>query len=206
MLSRFLSSAIVVVAPALVYTMPATVARESVPAPVTSIGQVKDVSRNDPYYEALRSLIEQYQLNLTYADGTFRGNQALTRADFVVYLHQVLENLEVLPLSNAHSLPAATAQARDIQPTDFYYEALQELVENYGLTFNLIQGEFRPRRAITKGEATRYLYQVFGYPEGSMNNVLSLRRGEFVIELYQALRRLERPSEVTESNVPNSGF
>jgi hypothetical protein len=71
---------------------------------VTSIQQIPDVSEKDSYYEALRNLIERYGVDVTFPDKTFKGNQPLTRGDFIVYLNDALLQIERLtaPPSYAH--------------------------------------------------------------------------------------------------------
>lgn len=61
---------------------------------VTSIQQIPDVSEKDSYYEALRNLIERYGVDVTFPDKTFKGNQPLTRGDFIVYLNDALLQIE----------------------------------------------------------------------------------------------------------------
>ena len=58
---------------------------------ITSVEQVSDVSASDPYFNALKKLIEVYQMRLTLADGSFQGNQFITRGDFIIYLRDSLE-------------------------------------------------------------------------------------------------------------------
>lgn len=203
MMSPFFSNPVLFVSPVLVCAMPLSGAiAQSPPIEVTSIQQVKDVSQRDPYFEALRSLIEEYGLSFTYADGTFQGNRALTRAEFVVYLNQTIEEFNFTPTTHPYLSASSILQFRDVRPTDFYYDALQTLMENYGINFSHIQGEFRPKRAIAKGEAIRAFNQVFGY-NGTTQNLLSLTRGEFVIELHQALREIELPIDNSEQQIIN---
>ncbi len=51
-----------------------------------SLEEVSDVSVGDPYYDALKSLVEYYGIDVIFPDGTFRGNQTLTRGEFVLVL------------------------------------------------------------------------------------------------------------------------
>ncbi|NEP10429.1 MAG: S-layer homology domain-containing protein [Symploca sp. SIO2C1] len=61
------------------------------PTRMTSVEQISDVSPSDPYFKALKSLIEQYQIDVTLPDGSFRGAQPITRGDLVIYLRNSLE-------------------------------------------------------------------------------------------------------------------
>lgn len=67
-------------------------------AGIYSIEQVLDVSEADPYFEDLQRLIENYGLELTLEDDTFRGNTVLTRGDFVIYLEQMIGMIAGGPL------------------------------------------------------------------------------------------------------------
>ncbi|NEP10430.1 MAG: hypothetical protein F6K14_09470 [Symploca sp. SIO2C1] len=53
---------------------------------LTSITEIPDVSPEDYYYEVLREIVENYKLDVTLPDGTFRGNQLATRGQFVKWL------------------------------------------------------------------------------------------------------------------------
>lgn len=57
---------------------------------VTPVEGGGDVSTSDPYYDALRNVVERYGINVGYPDGTFKGNQFLTRAEFVDYMNDAL--------------------------------------------------------------------------------------------------------------------
>ncbi|TVQ16803.1 MAG: hypothetical protein EA367_19185 [Leptolyngbya sp. DLM2.Bin15] len=58
---------------------------------VTSITQLSDVQPTDWAYQALSSLIDRYGCIAGYPDGTFRGNQAMTRYEFAAGLNACLE-------------------------------------------------------------------------------------------------------------------
>jgi hypothetical protein len=58
---------------------------------VTSITQLSDVLPTDWAYQALSSLIDRYGCIAGYPDGTFRGNQAMTRYEFAAGLNACLE-------------------------------------------------------------------------------------------------------------------
>lgn len=61
---------------------------------VPSVAELSDVQPTDWAYQALQSLIERYGVVTGYADGQFRGNQALTRNEFAVALAIVSAALE----------------------------------------------------------------------------------------------------------------
>ena len=63
---------------------------------VNSVRQLRDVSPNDWAYEALRSLSERYNCIGGFADGTFRGEETLTRNQFAAGLNSCLQQMETL--------------------------------------------------------------------------------------------------------------
>lgn len=60
-----------------------------------AVSQLTDVQPTDTTFDALRSLVELYGLNLAFADGTFKGSQAITRSEFSDYVKQALGYTEV---------------------------------------------------------------------------------------------------------------
>jgi hypothetical protein len=60
---------------------------------VTSVSQLSDVQTNDWAFEALKTLIERYGAIAGYPDGTFRGNQRMTRYEFATALNAILKQL-----------------------------------------------------------------------------------------------------------------
>ncbi|WP_199322006.1 iron uptake porin [Leptolyngbya sp. FACHB-321] len=60
-------------------------------AQVQSVAALSDVRPTDWAYQALQSLAERYDVAIGYPNGTFRGNQALTRNEFAAGLARVLD-------------------------------------------------------------------------------------------------------------------
>jgi hypothetical protein len=63
---------------------------------VTSVTQLSDVRPTDWAYQAVQSLVERYGCIVGYPDGTFRGNQALTRFEFAAGLNACLDRINDL--------------------------------------------------------------------------------------------------------------
>ena len=61
---------------------------------VTNVNQLKDVSPTDWSYEAIRSLSDRYGCISGFPDGTYRGNQPITRYEFAAGLNSCFEQIE----------------------------------------------------------------------------------------------------------------
>lgn len=61
---------------------------------VRSVNELSDVQPSDWAYQALKSLVEKYGVIAGYADGTFRGNRALSRYEFAATLNNVMVWME----------------------------------------------------------------------------------------------------------------
>ncbi len=60
----------------------------------TSVDELSDVKPTDWAYQALKSLIEKYQVITGLPDGTFKGNRAVSRYEFAAGLAATLDKLE----------------------------------------------------------------------------------------------------------------
>lgn len=79
-------------------TLIAQPAPDATPTPasmdsVTSVSQFADVQHTDWAFQALQSLVQRYGCIIGYADGTYRGNQALTRYEFAANLSACLDRV-----------------------------------------------------------------------------------------------------------------
>ena len=63
---------------------------------VNSVSQLRDVSPGDWAFEALRNLVERYGCIAGFPNGTYRGNQPLTRYEFAAGLNACLQQIERL--------------------------------------------------------------------------------------------------------------
>ncbi|MGD1919005.1 MAG: iron uptake porin [Pleurocapsa sp.] len=71
---------------------------------VDRVDQLEDVQPTDWSYEALRGLIDRYGCIDGFPDRTFRGNKAISRAEFVVGLNTCLNEIETI-LTNSDRMP-----------------------------------------------------------------------------------------------------
>ena len=60
-------------------------------AQVRSVNELSDVHPTDWAYQSLQALAARYGVAIGYPDGTFRGNQSLTRNEFAATLSRVLD-------------------------------------------------------------------------------------------------------------------
>jgi hypothetical protein len=60
----------------------------------TKVFQLKDVNSTDWAFQALQSLITKYGSLTGYPDGTFRGNQTMTRYEFAAVLQKISINID----------------------------------------------------------------------------------------------------------------
>jgi hypothetical protein len=61
---------------------------------IPSVSQLSDVSHDDWAFQALRSLVEQYGCMAGFPDGSYGGEQTLTRDEFAAALHACLQQLQ----------------------------------------------------------------------------------------------------------------
>ncbi|MGI2906106.1 iron uptake porin [Tolypothrix sp. VBCCA 56010] len=64
--------------------------------PQTSVSQLSDVQPTDWAYQALRSLMERYNVISGFPDNTFKGNRPLSRYEFAAGLAATLDKVEGL--------------------------------------------------------------------------------------------------------------
>jgi hypothetical protein len=88
---------------------------------VTNVSQLRDVSPGDWAFEALRSLVERYGCIAGYPDGSYRGNQAMSRYEFAAGLNACLQQVERLISSTGED----AARREDLV-------TLQRLVDEFG--------------------------------------------------------------------------
>lgn len=113
--------------------------------------------------EAIISLTEKNIMNGTTAS-TFSPAQSITRAEFLVTLNRLL---------GLESVSSAVAAYKDVQPSDWYYSAIQAAT-GAGLTEGLGDGLFAPKNALTRQEAAIWLQKITGTPSASSSDIQRL--------------------------------
>jgi hypothetical protein len=81
-----------------------------------------------------------------------------------------LEQINLYSNEGANNLAQVTSvsQLSDVQPTDWYFQALQSLVERYGCIAGYPDGTYRGDRALTRGE---FAQQPGRIPRGFSRNL-----------------------------------
>lgn len=96
---------------------------------VTSVSQLSDVQPTDWAFQALQSLVERYGCIAGYPNGTYRGNQALTRYEFAAGLNACLDRVNEL---------IAAATATPVNKEDL--ATLQRLQEEFTTELATLRG------------------------------------------------------------------
>jgi porin len=98
-------------------------------ARVTTVSGLSDVQPTDWAFQALQALVERYGVIAGYPDGTFRGNQPMTRYEFAAGLNAALNRIEEL---------INTGVGDRIPRSDL--EALDKLQKEFGKELQTLRG------------------------------------------------------------------
>jgi len=82
---------------------------------VTSVSQLSDVQPTDWAFQALQSLVERYGCIAGYPDGTYRGNNFMTRYEFAAGVNACLDQIVALIGGGDTIDPADLATIRRLQ-------------------------------------------------------------------------------------------
>ncbi|MGC9503911.1 iron uptake porin [Baaleninema sp.] len=82
---------------------------------VTSVSQLSDVQPTDWAFQALQSLVERYGCIAGYPDGTYRGNNFMTRYEFAAGVNACLDQIVALIGGGETIDPADLATVRRLQ-------------------------------------------------------------------------------------------
>lgn len=96
-----------------------------------------------------------------YADGSFKPNQAITRAEFVVLLDRVFNFVD-----------KSSVSFTDLKATDYSYEAFEKAVAA-GIIQGYSDGSVHPNSPISRKEAAVMLYRSFELAASSASTSLS---------------------------------
>jgi len=170
----------------------------------TSIADITDVIETDVAYSAVKNLIENYGVTLTYADNTFRGKEPLKRGDFIVALNSALNNLRSqidagnvtdTTLFNTYdrnrngSYLTSISQVKDLSKTSIYYPAAQSLIEKWGIAAPFgMNKSLNANSAVPEKEVYEILKAVMGYTSPGVNPyATAMTRSKFAVVLNNAV-------------------
>jgi len=168
-------------------------------AQIFSVNEYIDVSPSDYYYPALESLLK-YGISFSYPDKSFRGNRSVTRYEFISLISFSLDQMKQLGIRLVQPIPVVPPSVggiSDVHPTDWAFQAIQNLVEEYEVNLIYPDGTFRGNRALVAKELIPYLNQMVGanlqlsdlqpYLPTDTEEDTPITRGTYVVILNQAL-------------------
>ena len=169
---------------------------------ITSVSQLKDVPRSEPYFQDIQSLVERYGI---IQQATYRPSSAISKAEFATLLNTTLDKFsEVVasidgaknPLKFPGSSKKTVSQYTDVKPTDTYYPALKSLTERYGIAFGSKDGKFNAQETVTQQQAAGLFGMIFGIKTLPSSDK-PLTRGEMAMFLNASLNYASAELEKT---------
>ena len=148
---------------------------------VNSVSQLKDVSPDDWAYEAVRSLSERYNCISGFPNGTFRGQQSLSRYEFAAGLNSCLQQIESL-IASEQTVDPEDLQTIERLSRDFETElaAISRRVDELENRVATLEDNQFSTTTILNGEVVFALADAWGgNPPGGCENLnLNLQNGE----------------------------
>ncbi|MDJ0649093.1 MAG: S-layer homology domain-containing protein [Xenococcaceae cyanobacterium MO_188.B19] len=121
----------------------------------------QDVNSNDWYYDSYKTIAWITRNDYLAPSGLFRGEEAVTRGEMIVFFNQYLNGLEriiasriLIPNSNSQGSYNFTSpnQVRDISPTDYYYEDFRNLIGKFGTLTGFPNQTIRANQAASRAD------------------------------------------------------
>lgn len=168
-----------------------------------SISDVKDILINNEAYNALKELIEKYQVTMVYDDNSFRGNANLKRGDFVVSYASALQSIRsatkrdsldtvlVNTYDRNRAYITSVTQVKDLKPGSIYYVAVQNLLEDWGINAPFTKAAVLNAQSLFyQDELYDILRVTLGYQySGITPRKVAVTRNHFAIILDDALNQ-----------------
>lgn len=116
---------------------------------VSSVAELSDVKPGDWAYQTLQALIKRYGVIAGYADGTFRGNRALTRYEFAAALSAAIPKVDLSTFATKQDL-----------------EDLQRMQTEFSKELELVKGKISQLERIIQpvSETTKFTGEVIITP------------------------------------------
>ena len=118
--------------------------RPSIVAQVNNVKQLRDIEVTDWSYEALKSLSDRYGCISGFPDGTYRGEQSVSRAEFAAGLNACLDKIDQI-----------TADSDEMPQTDI--DTVLRLMQEFQTELAILKGRTDGSRArVDDLEATQF--------------------------------------------------
>jgi hypothetical protein len=177
-----------------------------------SISDVKDVLENNEAYNALKNLIENHHVTIVYAGNSFLGNANLKRGDFVVSFNAALDRIKdatknaeldtslVNTYDRNRAYITSVTQVKDIQPGSVYYNAVQSLLEEWGINAPFTKAALLNANSLFYEDELHDILRVtLGFEYGNVKpGKVSVKRNRFAMILNDALNFKLQQIEVLE--------
>ena len=130
---------------------------------VNSVSQLKDVSPDDWAYEAVRSLSERYNCISGFPNGTFRGQQSLSRYEFAAGLNSCLQQIESL-IASEQTIASEDLQTIERLSRDFETElaAIAGRLDNLETRVATLEDNQFSTTTVLNGEVIFAIADAFG--------------------------------------------
>ncbi len=119
----------------------------------------EDISEGDYFYDAVLWAVEN-EVTSGMTETLFVPYNNCTRAEIVVFLYRAMKGTE----------SDVECKFLDVDPEDFYYEAMLWAVEE-GITTGITETEFQPWKECTRAEIVTFLWRAMGSEEVTTDKV-----------------------------------
>lgn len=121
---------------------------------VCEIPDFTDNPEGSQFYSAVRWM-QCAEITSGYVDGTYKKHRDITRGESIAFLYRYIDP--------EHTAPA-TSPFSDVSTGFTHYEAITWAAQA-GVTTGYLDGTFRPKQDVTRGEFASFMYRAAGEPE-----------------------------------------
>ncbi len=125
------------------------------PDPETcEITDFADNPEGSQFYSAVRWM-QCAEITSGYVDGTYKKHRDITRGESIAFVYRYLKPEHTVPTTSPFS---------DVSTGFTHYEAITWAAQA-GVTTGYLDGTFRPKKDVTRGEFASFMYRAAGEPE-----------------------------------------
>ena len=121
---------------------------------VCEIPDFTDNPEGSQFYSAVRWM-QCAEITSGYVDGTYKKHRDITRGESIAFLYRYLKPEHTVPTTSPFS---------DVSTGFTHYEAITWAAQA-GVTTGYLDGTFRPKKDVTRGEFASFMYRAAGEPE-----------------------------------------